>query len=557
MPKLRGRIFSVAISPDASRIAAAATLDGKSEVQVWQYDFSGELDNEIKKILAKRVADRSAQEKEKVKAYREQSAQTLSKIEIDDAAVYAIRLAPNNDLFIASNDGKIRQYAPDGNLRRTLSSLPTDSSVTANQPSLAFDAAQWTDPLPELESVSPPTEDNIANITVVPADVALDSPYAYCQLIVTAETKLGERIDISRSCRYDSPENARVNQAGLVRPIRNGQGVLKIAFGPHQVSVKVTSSHVEGDESGGVDFIRDVNPVLSRLGCNQGTCHGAQKGKNGFKLSLRGYDPIFDLRALTDDLSARRINQAAPGDSLMLRKTLGLSPHQGGTLMTDDDPYHAVLRRWIADGSHLDLSSPKVVGLELFPINPVVQTIGSKQQVRLVAKYADGSSRDVTREAFIESGNSEVATASDGGVLSAIRRGEAAILARYEGNYVATTLTVMGDRSGFVENKVETWSRIDELVADKWQRVKVQPSGLCDDATFLRRVHLDLTGMPPSSDDVRAFLADETPTRQKRERVVDELLASETLHRILDQQMGGSAAGESKVLGRGGQQEIP
>ncbi len=234
----------------------------------------------------------------------------------------------------------------------------------------------------------------------------------------------------------------------------------------------------EGHDYGAVDYIRDVSPIMSRLGCNAGTCHGAQKGKNGFKLSLRGYDPVYDLRALTDDLAARRINPSAPEESLMFRKPLGIAPHQGGAVMTAGDPNHAILRRWIADGSKLNIDSPRVTRIEVFPINPIVESTKARQQVRVVAHYADGSSRDVTRETFIESGNTEVATADKSGLLSAVRRGEAPILARFEGAYAATTLTVMGDRGGYDESASDSWSRIDDLVAEKWQRVKVVPSEL-------------------------------------------------------------------------------
>ncbi|MCU0983120.1 MAG: DUF1553 domain-containing protein, partial [Pirellulaceae bacterium] len=131
------------------------------------------------------------------------------------------------------------------------------------------------------------------------------------------------------------------------------------------------------------------------------------------------------------------------------------------------------------------------------------------------------------REAFIESGNTEVATADRMGVLSAIRRGEASVLARYEGAYAATTLTVMGDRSGFVWQQPETWGKIDELVAAKWQRMKILPSELCGDAEFIRRVYLDLTGLPPTAEDVRAFLADQRDLRTKRNELIDRLIGSD------------------------------
>jgi WD40 repeat protein len=275
------------------------------------------------------------------------------------------------------------------------------------------------------------------------------------------------------------------------------------------------------------DFIRDVNPILTRLGCSQGTCHGADKGRNGFKLSLRGYDAPFDIRALTDDLASRRVNTASPDDSLILLKATGAAPHQGGRLIEPDSSYYRILRRWIADGARLDLASPRVAKIDVLPRNPVIQRSGDVQPMRVTATYADGATRDVTREAFIESGDTEVATADRAGVLTAVRRGEAPVLARYEGAYAATTLTVMGDRDGFVWHQPETWGKIDELVAAKWQRLKILPSELCNDAEFIRRVHLDLTGVPPSADSVRAFLADERPTRTKRDELIDRLLGSE------------------------------
>ena len=195
-----------------------------------------------------------------------------------------------------------------------------------------------------------------------------------------------------------------------------------------------------------VDFIRDVNPVITKLGCSAGTCHGAKDGKAGFKLSLRGYDPIFDVRSLMDDHAGRRVNFASPDDSLMLLKATGAVPHEGGQRTKYDDKYYRILRAWIADGAKLDLATPRVTKIEVSPRNPVVQTIGSKQQMRIVATYADGQQRDVTAEAFIESGNTDVVATERGGLISTLRRGEAPMLARYEGNYAATTVTVMGDR---------------------------------------------------------------------------------------------------------------
>ncbi len=215
---------------------------------------------------------------------------------------------------------------------------------------------------------------------------------------------------------------------------------------------------------------------------------------------------------------------ADPDSSLMLLKPTGAVPHVGGAIMAPGEPYYEILRSWISDGAKLDLTSPRVSGIAMFPQNPVIQRIGSRQQMRVVATYADGTTRDVTCEAFIESGNGEVATAARPGLITSLRRGEAPILARFEGAYVATTLTVMGDRTGFAWSPPETYGPIDELVANKWRRLKIAPSAVCGDTDFLRRVTLDLTGLPPTPEDVRDFLADPRESRTKRAALVDRLI---------------------------------
>src|SRR5439155_17219314 len=132
-------------------------------------------------------------------------------------------------------------------------------------------------------------------------------------------------------------------------------------------------------------------------------------GKNGFKLSLRGYDPLFDHMALTDDVQGRRFNRASPDHSLMLLKPSGGVAHVGGVVYKPGEPNYELLRAWIADGVKLDLQSPRVASIDVLPKNPGVPLPGMKQQMAVVATYADGSKRDVTAETFIESSNAEVA----------------------------------------------------------------------------------------------------------------------------------------------------
>jgi len=349
----------------------------------------------------------------------------------------------------------------------------------------------------------------------------------------TKDTKLIAQLALPGTPAYavsfsrDSKAVAIAGGDGLVRIVDAASGSVINEFSPVALFDKKAGMAAAVVDASHVDFIRDVNPVLSKLGCNAGTCHGSAKGKNGFKLSLRGYDAIFDVRALTDDLASRRVNVASPDDSLMLLKTAGGVPHQGGALIKPDDKYYKLIRQWIASGARLNLEVPRVTGIEVSPLNPVIEKTGGSQQMQVVAKYSNGQTRDVTAEAFVVSGNTEVATIDENSKMTALRRGESAVLARYEGAYAATTLTVMGDRSGFVWEQPETWGKVDELVAAKWKRMKIIPSELTNDAQFVRRVYLDLTGLPPTVEQTTSFIDDPRGTRIKRDELIDKLVGSE------------------------------
>jgi hypothetical protein len=392
-------------------------------------------------------------------------------------------------------------------------------TVVAGAKAMKSDVAPLTPP----EAL--PTGAQVVGLDVQPGKVALSGKYASAQLVITAKLADGSVADVTRLAKLQLDGGvASLTALGQVQPLRNGTGTLRVEIAGKIATAAVDVADIV--EAQPVDFIRDVNPVMTKLGCNAGTCHGAKDGKVGFKLSLRGYDPLYDVRSLKDDLAARRLNAASPDDSLMLLKATAGVPHEGGQKTKVGDKYYDILRAWIADGAKLDLQAPRVTKIDVSPKDPVVQQIGARQQVRIVATYSDGKVRDVTAEAFVESGNMDVAATDGGGLVQTLRRGEAPLLARYEGNYAATTLTVMGDRTGFTWQQPETWSRIDELVASKWQRMKIQPSGLSTDADFLRRVYLDLTGLPPSAEEVRAFLADSSPVREKRNIVIDKLIGS-------------------------------
>ncbi len=370
-----------------------------------------------------------------------------------------------------------------------------------------------------------PPGTRVTRLEVHPTSITLTTAYQYSQLLVTGVLESAERIDLTRLAQIKPPAKvATVSPTGLVRPVADGSGKLAISYEGKTAAVPVKVAGLKNEYQ--VSFVRDVMPTLTRMGCNAGTCHGAAEGKNGFKLSLRGYDPLGDHRSLTDDLEGRRFNRVAPDMSLMLLKTSGSIAHVGGVLTQPGQPYYELLRHWIGQGVKLDMNSPRVSRIDILPRSVSVPLPGMKQQMAISATYTNGNVRDVTYEAFIESSNTEVATVDRNGTVTAVRRGEATILARYEGAYTASTLFVMGDRSNFVWKPVEGYGIIDSLVYEKLQQIKVLPSELATDAEFIRRVYLDLTGLPPQPEQVRAFLSDSRPSRAKREELVERLIGS-------------------------------
>jgi len=369
-----------------------------------------------------------------------------------------------------------------------------------------------------------PPGSKVVRLDAQPASITLKTPFEYSQLLLTAQLDTGDHVDVTRLAQVEKQPLVEVSPTGLVRPKADGTTVLKVSLAGQALNVPVQITGQKDKYT--VSFVRDVMPTISKMGCNAGTCHGSANGKNGFKLSLRGYDPAFDHMALTDDIQGRRFNRASPDHSLMLLKPSGGVPHVGGVLYKPGEPYYEMLRSWIADGVKLDLQTARVASIDIFPKGPVLPLPGMKQQMAVIATYGDGSKRDVTAETFIETSNNEVATVDKFGLVTAVRRGEAAMLARYEGNYTATTLIVMGDRSNFAWKDLKPYTYIDALVYEKLKEVKILPSELCTDAEFMRRIYLDLTGLPPQPEDVKAFLADPLPSRERREALIDKLIGS-------------------------------
>ena len=277
-----------------------------------------------------------------------------------------------------------------------------------------------------------------------------------------------------------------------------------------------------------LSFVKDVMPILNKAGCTSGPCHGGAKGKNGFKLSLRGYDPDFDYRAIIHEMSGRRWNRTDPAKSLILLKPTMELAHGGGIRFEQNSEYYKIILDWIAQGAgYGDPVAGTVAKLDVSPQEFFAAKPGLSEQLKVVAHYADGSTRDVTKDTVYSSNTPTVAEVSDAGTIKTLRKGEAAALIRYEGKLAVVNVTAVTDQAGFAWQPVPEHNYIDAQVNAKLRRLKTLPSGLASDPEFLRRVSYDLIGMPPTPEELKAFTADKTETRKKRPAMIDKLMARE------------------------------
>ena len=557
-PAMIGRIWSAAFAPDGKTFAAVSSLNGKGQINIYKSDYDATITPELKELFetARRNPDGTKNIEPDIEAFHTKGAELLHSMDVD-SSVFSVAFSPDGKTVAAgTSDGRIQYIdALNGELRKTWIPVKVTDSATLAKSELK----RPSNPI-NLKKGKASVGKNVIgdgqrlrSISISPSAIELTGPMTYNQILVTGKLASGDTIDLTREVEWSiSRTVANVDKRGIIRPDSAGKATLTASFKGRKAFAKVTSTGFETTYH--PDFLVDVNPILTRLGCNAGLCHGAKDGKAGFKLSLRGYDSVYDVRAFSDDHASRRINFASPDDSLMLLKSTGAVPHEGGMVTEVGSDYYETIRSWISNGAVLNAESEKVSRIELSPQNPVIQTIGSSQQMRIVAYYADGTQRDVTQETFIEIGNIEVAEADDFGLISTIRRGEAPILARYEGAYAATTVTVMGDRTGFEWKEPETWSEIDKLVSSKWKRLKILPSELTTDSEFIRRIHLDLTGLPPSPNDVTSFLADRRPSKEKRAMVIDSLIGSPDFVDHWSNKWADMLQVNSKFLGKEGAQ---
>jgi uncharacterized protein DUF1549/uncharacterized protein DUF1553/Big-like domain-containing protein len=362
-------------------------------------------------------------------------------------------------------------------------------------------------------------------VKVVPEQVVLDGNFARAQLLVAQPDGAGaitERSDdLTTRATYTSsnPDVVAVNAAGQLLALANGEAKIAVAVGDAQVEVPVTVRDVALQPQ--VGFSHSIRPILNKAGCAMAACHAAQHGKGGFKLSVFGYDPEKDRDAMVRDGLSRRTSFVEPERSLLLLKPTMQTPHGGGRRLEKGSVDYQIMLAWIASGA----AAPKkddaeVVKLTVTPPERVGQA-GLTQQLRVVAEYSNGLSRDVTASARYDSLDDGVVSVNSSGHVTAIDKGQAAVMVRFEGQ-AAISLFVIPYATGVKLAEWKSANFIDELAAEKFRELGIEPSPLCDDATFIRRAYLDAIGTVPKPEETTAFLA--SSDADKRTRLIDRLL---------------------------------
>ena len=359
---------------------------------------------------------------------------------------------------------------------------------------------------------------------VAPSSVNLNGNFARAQLVATAAivgVAPEQAEDWTHRAEYKStnPAVVTVGPGGQLVAVGNGSAVIMVVVGVIAKPVAVTVAGVSDQPR--IGFAAQVMPVLSKAGCNAGACHASQHGKGGFKLSVFGFSPDEDYKAIVRDCFGRRVSFLAPANSLLLRKATGSVRHGGGKRLDIGSVDNRILEQWLAIGGPPPTGAPPAVTALRVEPSRRVGTAGLTQQLRVLATDADGQTTDVTHWAKFDSMDEGVLAVTPGGRVRTVGKGQGTAMARFGDQAAIATFVVpyaaTADLTGWVEN-----NGIDRFAAAKFREVGIPPAGLCDDATFLRRAMLDVTGTLPTALQVRAFVDD--PAADKRAKFIDRLL---------------------------------
>ena len=390
----------------------------------------------------------------------------------------------------------------------------------------------------DLNSVEPaePAPDTAADAAAIaaapaptielsPSEISLAGPGDGCQLSLTRKMPDGTAEDLTRACRFEvAPAGAvEISPSGYVKAMRPGT-VSVLAY--HEGAEATAAVTVGEGDLPVSDFALDIVPILTKAGCNAGSCHGAAQGKGGLQLSLFGYDPEADHATLTRGLEGRRIDPFSPASSLILLKPTLTMPHAGGLRLRPSTAEEDRVRRWIEAGTPWrDESRGRLERLLVEPTDRFLPSAPAEQQLQVVAEYSDGARRDVTRMCLFVSNDPGTVTVDKHGLAKMLRRGQADLVVRFASKLATVRLTApFSDAANSGYTSVPRRNFIDDQVVEQLKYMRLPVSPRSSDAEFVRRIYFDLVGHMPDPDAhfVEEFLADTDPN--KRDNVIDKLL---------------------------------
>jgi hypothetical protein len=360
------------------------------------------------------------------------------------------------------------------------------------------------------------------SLALLPGKFTLSGPVAR-QIVVAEKMHDGADVGVAGDVMLASSDEKVVKiEGGVAVPVGNGNAKISAAWNGQSAIANVNVTAM--DRPWTPSFRNDVQPILMAAGCSSGACHGAAAGKNGFRLSLRGYDDEGDWRSLTRSAMGRRINYAQPQRSLMLLKPTQTVPHKGGERFKVGSIEYRMLAEWIAAAAPGPAADdPRIASIEVLPPAATLKP-GDTQQLIVLAHFSDGQVRDVTRWAKYTAADTSVATIDDAGKVKVAGRGQAAIVAWYLSRLVTASISVPYDNQLAAEvfSSQKPRNFIDADVLEKLKSLNLPPSMECSDGEFLRRAFVDTIGVLPTADEARKFLADNSP--DNRDRLIESLL---------------------------------
>ena len=362
----------------------------------------------------------------------------------------------------------------------------------------------------------------LIQLEAYPPAIRLQSKEDFNSIVVQAKYDDDVTRDVTRESSFALSQPGIVEWKDMIlHPLKDGKTELKVTF---EGQTKIVPIEVQGASTERpISFNLDVMPVFMKAGCNTGSCHGSARGQDRFMLSLFGYDPKGDHFRITREEGTRRINLAIPEESLLVEKAIEAVPHTGGKLFEKNSKHWQTLVGWLRDGAPQDPEDiAKPDRIELFPPSALLEGSGASQQMTVLAHYSDGTTRDVTPLTVFQSSNDVSAAVDEKGLVTADKRGEAFVMARFNVFTVGIQVVVIPEDLKYKRPETPVNNYVDSLVYDKLHKLRITPSDLCSDEVFVRRVTLDITGTLPDQKTYDEFMAD--ASADKRAKLIDRLL---------------------------------